>query len=87
MKINNMVKFIFMIIVLESIITIATSAPRINLNEQCFWHCTELCLGNPVCLVQCLSNCIKTQAVADDVRMCAATCVQSTCFKFIGSGN
>lgn len=91
MKINNMMKLITMILILELIMSVATPTPRINVDErvsyspECFWHCVNTCFGDPNCMIQCLAGCVKTPAERNGVRMCTATCAQATCSKFVDS--
>lgn len=96
MEINNILKFITIMIVLELIMTVATPTLHTNVDEKfsiaphCIWYCAKLCAGKliktPFCLVQCLFNCKDSPVISDAVRTCTATCAQHTCSKFVGSG-
>lgn len=94
METNNVVNFFTMMIVLELMMTVAKPAPHIKIEEksgfsqQCVSNCAELCVGKlsktPFCLFKCLFNCKEIPPVPESVRMCIATCAQSTCSKFVG---
>ena len=62
-----------------------------NFSPTCIITCTAMCKGKgwqtPICLAKCLLNCKDTPTVSNDVRVCTSTCAQSTCSKFIDSGN
>lgn len=97
MTINNAMKVITMIILLKLIMIAATDHINGDFYEPsgfsptCIITCTAMCKGKgwrtPICLAKCLFNCKDAPTVSHDVPVCTSTCAQSTCSKFVDSGN
>ncbi|KAK1392306.1 hypothetical protein POM88_011362 [Heracleum sosnowskyi] len=94
MAINNVMKLITTIMVLE-LIVIAAQASTHNysgydhtdfVSVTCVADCRALCKGKGWwCFTKCIFKCKDVPVVSEDVPVCTSNCAQSKCSKFVGS--
>lgn len=97
MAMNNVMKLVIIITVLELVIVAAAAGGQnggYNENDfspKCLFECVVQCAKEgfraPLCFAQCLLQCHDPPVVSDAVQKCTATCAQSLCSKFVGPGN
>ena len=97
MAMNNVMKLVIIITVLELVIVAAAAGGQnggYNENDfspKCLFLCVVQCAKEgfraPLCFAQCLLQCHDPPVVSDAVQKCTATCAQSLCSKFVGPGN
>ena len=91
---KNMIMKTITSMILFELIMIASAhnnGDHVNMSPACLTACQKFCTKDghldPVCLSKCISVCWATPIVSDHVRVCTSSCVQSSCAKFIDSGN
>ena len=96
---NNMVKLLVTMMVIELIIFYGETTDETHNNSgygnkesACDAYCQKICSMPPddfgACYAVCLLTCQDPpKSVPDVVKRCTSTCIQSTCSKYLHSGN